>query len=87
MDASASPPGGIEGTGRQAGGHGGSVWRKGEGRRLDEVKNEDAGVILTHHKVAAEVVLSPLLVPLAHGLHPLDKLSQDAGLLHPSAPL
>lgn len=40
--------------------------------------------MLTHHKVAAEVVLSPLLVPLAHGLHPLDKLSQDAGLVHPA---
>lgn len=39
-------------------------------------------LILTHHKVAAEVILSPLIVPLAHGLHPLDKLSQDAGLVH-----
>lgn len=44
-------------------------------------------MIPTHHEVAAEVVLSPLLVPLAHGLHLLDKLSQDAGLLHPSAAL
>lgn len=43
--------------------------------------------IPTHHKVAAEVVLSPLLVPLAHGLHLLGKLSQDAGLVHPSAGL
>lgn len=41
-------------------------------------------VILTHHKVAAEVVLSSVLVQIAHGLHPLDKVSQDAGLVHPS---
>lgn len=54
---------------------------------LRQVKGKGSQVgclILTHHKVAAEVVLSPLLVPLAHGLHPLDKLSQDAGLVHPS---
>ena len=37
----------------------------------------------THHEVTAEVVLSPL-VPFSHGGDPLDKLSQDAGLVHPS---
>lgn len=57
-----------------------------EGReRYEAHEAKVCSVIGTHHKVAAEVVLSPLVVPLAHGLHRLDKLSQDAGLLHPSA--
>lgn len=38
-------------------------------------------LILTHHKVTAEVILSSL-VALSHGVHPMDELSEDAGLVH-----
>lgn len=60
------------------------VSQGGKDERLGEraMSKMRISVNLTHHKVAAEVVFSPLLVPLAHGLHPLNKLSQDAGLVH-----
>lgn len=77
---------GNESRGRGVG-DGGSARR--ERRKLGR-KGEVSEVcawIGTHHEVAAEVVLSPLLVPLAHGLHLRDELSQDAGLLHPPAGL
>lgn len=58
------------------------------GRLQEQQEHQELGRLsswsLTHHEVAAEVVLPSVLVPFAHGLHPLDKLSQDAGLLHPS---
>lgn len=72
--------GGKEGGGNMEGQYGGKGGHY-EGEETD-VRQRRLGKCLTHHKVAAEVVLSPLLVPLAHGLHPLDKLSQDAGLVH-----